>query len=129
VQAQQGTNNEQPAKVSSHKAEDSLKPEDGFVAPRVIFAPDPEYSAKAKKEKLLSGICIVSIMVDEHGVPHDVQIVRSIADSVTPKLRSVARELDADAVKAVQKYRFQPATLHGKPVPHKINIEINFRAY
>jgi len=34
--------------------------------------------------------------------------------------------LDEEALKAVRKYRFKPATLEGVPVPVPIVVEINF---
>jgi hypothetical protein len=55
-----------------------------------------------------------------------VQVVKSIADSLNPKFKSIAREMDENAVKAVQQYRFEPATKQGKPVPYKASVEVNY---
>ena len=35
----------------------------------------------------------------------------------------------ADAIKAVEQYRFGPATENGKPVPVEVNIDVQFRVY
>jgi len=35
--------------------------------------------------------------------------------------------LDEKAVEALRKWRFKPATFHGKPVATKIPVEVTFR--
>jgi TonB family protein len=101
---------------------------DGIVPPKVLYAPDPESSDKARSKKL-GGSCVLCTLVDAEGKPHDVQIVKSVAEGVKPKQRSAALSLDESAVKAVQQYRFQPVTMQGKPVPYKVNIEVAFNIY
>ncbi|QNI34847.1 energy transducer TonB [Alloacidobacterium dinghuense] len=32
-------------------------------------------------------------------------------------------------MEAVQRYKFQPATYQGKPVPVEVNVEVNFLVY
>lgn len=101
---------------------------DGVASPKVIFAPDPEFTDKARRKKL-GGTCVLSVLVDTDGKPHDVKIVQSIASGVNKKLQSTAIGLDQNAVKAVQQYRFEPATYQGKPVPIEVTIEVAFRIY
>jgi len=104
-------------------------PEDhDVIPPKVIYAPDPEFSDKARKKKL-SGVCVFSLLVDTQGNPQDVRLVQSAADGVNSKQRSAAQSLDQKGLEAVKQYRFQPATLHGKPVPYRVKIEVNFRIY
>jgi bla regulator protein blaR1 len=86
-------------------------------APLLIFAPDPEYTEKARKAKY-QGACVISVIVDEQGNPQRVQVVRHLGMG-----------LDKKAVEAVRQYRFKPAMLGGKPVPVEVNIEVNFRIY
>jgi bla regulator protein blaR1 len=86
-------------------------------APELIFAPDPEYTEKARQAKY-QGICVLALIVDEQGNPQRVQVVRHLGMG-----------LDKKAVEAVRQYRFKPATLRGKPVPVEVNIEVNFRIY
>lgn len=57
---------------------------------------------------------VLSLVVDEHGVPHKVAIVRGMGE-----------EIDQHAVEAVQQYRFKPATRNGQPVAVKLKLEIN----
>ena len=89
----------------------------GVAAPQLIFAPDPEFSDKARRAKF-QGICVVSVIVDAQGNPQRVQVVRHLGMG-----------LDQKAVDAVKQYRFKPATLQGKPVPVEVNIEVTFRIY
>jgi outer membrane biosynthesis protein TonB len=37
--------------------------------------------------------------------------------------------LDEKAIGAVSTWRFQPATLNGKPVAVEINVQVSFRLY
>ena len=37
--------------------------------------------------------------------------------------------LDAEAIKAVSQWKFEPARSGGVPVPVQINVEVNFRLY
>jgi bla regulator protein blaR1 len=86
-------------------------------APKLIFAPDPEYTEKARKAKY-QGACVLALIVDEQGNPQRVLVVRHLGMG-----------LDRKAVEAVRQYRFSPAMLGGKPVKVEVNIEVNFRIY
>jgi protein TonB len=65
-----------------------------------------------------SGVCVVSLIVDESGNPTRVQIGKHLGMG-----------LDDKAIAAVNKYKFKPATLDGKAVPVEVNIQVNFRIY
>jgi TonB family protein len=86
-------------------------------APKLVFAPDPQYSEKARQAKY-QGVCVISLMVDAQGKLKRVQVVRHLGMG-----------LDKKAVEAVKKYRFEPAMRFGKPVAVTVNIEVNFRFY
>lgn len=88
------------------------------TAPVPIISPNAQYSDDARKKKL-SGICLVSLIVDAQGMPQNPRITRKLDPS-----------LDQNAVEAVSKYRFKPAMKGGLlPVPVMITIEVNFRLY
>jgi TonB family protein len=89
----------------------------GVSAPKLIFAPDPEYSEEAKREKY-QGACVIATVVDAEGNPQRIRVVRHLG-----------KGLDQKAVEAVEQYKFEPAMLHGKPVAVQVNIEVNFRLY
>jgi bla regulator protein blaR1 len=86
-------------------------------APKLVFAPDPQYSEKARQARY-QGVCVISVVVDELGKPERVQVVRHLGMG-----------LDKKAVEAVKAYRFEPAMRFGKPVAVTVNIEVNFRLY
>lgn len=83
-------------------------------APKLIHYVDAKYSKEAKRAKL-TGSCVVSLIVDREGKPQNVHIVQPLGQG-----------LDENAVKAIQKYRFEPAMYQGKPVPVEIKIEARF---
>lgn len=86
--------------------------------PVPIYDPEPEFSDEARRAKY-QGICLVGLIVDAHGNPQDVHIVRALGMG-----------LDEKAMEAVRKYKFKPAMKDGKtPVPVEIVYEINFRLY
>jgi TonB family protein len=101
---------------------------DGVSAPKLVFAPDPEFTDKARRKKL-GGMLVVSLTVDSTGKPQDVRVLRSLAEGVKKKLRPVALGLDENAIKVVKEYRFEPAKFEGKPVPVETTIEIDYRIY
>jgi TonB family protein len=99
---------------------------DGVSAPKLIYAPDPEYTSKARRKKL-TGRVLVSLTVDTTGKPRDLRISRSLADQVSQELRSAALTLDESALKTVKAYRFKPAEFAGRPVPVEIKVEVNYQ--
>jgi TonB family protein len=84
-------------------------------APVVISRTEPEYSDQARNAKW-QGAVLLRVMVDETGVPQDIQVVRALGLG-----------LDQKAIEAVQKWRFKPGMKDGKPVAVSANIEVNFR--
>jgi TonB family protein len=73
-----------------------------------------EFSDDAKRNKI-QGVVIVSLVVDEEGMPTDIQLVRGVGHG-----------LDENAIAAVSQYRFQPATLDGNAIAHRITVEVDF---
>jgi periplasmic protein TonB len=101
---------------------------DGVSAPKLLFAPDPEFTDQAR-HKRVSGVVVVSLTVDAAGNPQNVRVARSMAEDVSKKYKKIAVGLDDNAVAAVKQYRFEPAQFQGKPVPVEIQVRINFRIY
>lgn len=94
------------------------KPEqNGVSPPRLIYSVDPGFTEDAKKKKI-SGVCVLSLIVDTTGHPTRIRIVRTLDPG-----------LDVNAIAAISQYRFEPATLNGKPVAVSINVEVSFRIY
>jgi len=83
--------------------------------PRMIEHPNPEYSKEAR-EKKIQGTVVLSLVVGADGLPRDIRVVQYLGYG-----------LDGEAVKAVEKWTFEPATMHGKPVAVRINVQVEFR--
>ncbi len=85
--------------------------------PKVLTRVEPNFSEEARKKKI-SGNVMVSLIVDEEGMPTEVRVVRGVGHG-----------LDEQAIKAVRQYRFRPAMKDGKPVAQYINIDVNFQIF
>ncbi|MGD0000227.1 MAG: energy transducer TonB [Bryobacteraceae bacterium] len=83
--------------------------------PVPIYKPEPEYSEEARKAKF-QGTVMLSVVVGVDGTAKDIRVVRSLGMG-----------LDEKAVEAVSKWKFKPATINGRPVTFKANVEVNFK--
>ena len=84
-------------------------------APQLVSKVEPEYSEEARKAKF-SGSVLLSIVVDEHGLPRDIKVVRPLGLG-----------LDEKAIEAVSHWRFRPGVKGGRPVATQAQVEVNFR--
>jgi len=87
------------------------------LAPRAIYAPDPEFSEEARKAKY-QGSVTLSAVIDSDGRPRNLRVVRSLGMG-----------LDEKATEAVARWRFEPAHRGNQPVAVQVNIEVVFRLY
>ena len=88
----------------------------GEVSTPILIAKyEPEYSDEARRAKL-SGSVLLSVVVDENGIPRNIRIVRSLGLG-----------LDQRAIDAVTRWRFRPGLRHGKPVAVQAAVEVIFR--
>jgi len=89
----------------------------GIKAPKPVRQQEPEYSERARKKKI-SGSVQLSAIVDSAGNVRDAEVERSLESS-----------LDRQALGALSKWKFDPATKEGQPVAVRLEIEISFRLY
>ena len=89
----------------------------GVVAPALIFEREAEFSDEARRNKY-QGICVVGLIVDTHGNPQNVHIIRALGMG-----------LDEKAIEAIRQYRFKPGTKDGKPAPVAIAVRVDFRLF
>ncbi|HEY1801646.1 MAG TPA: energy transducer TonB [Terriglobales bacterium] len=89
----------------------------GVTQPRVLYDPDPDYSEEARRAKF-QGSVILAMIVGADGKPKNLQVQRS-----------AGMGLDEKAIAAVNQWRFQPATLDGRPVAVRISVEVSFRLF
>jgi outer membrane biosynthesis protein TonB len=89
--------------------------------PIVIHSAEAEFSDYARRHRI-GGSGNLSVVVDEHGFPHDVQL-----DTADPDSKVLDPSLVLNAISAIRQYRFKPAMKNGMPVPVQIQIEVDFR--
>ncbi|HJT54244.1 MAG TPA: energy transducer TonB [Candidatus Angelobacter sp.] len=87
---------------------------DGLKRPRAVYTPEPDFSEEARHARY-QGIVVMHIVVDTSGNVSDIRIDRALG-----------RGLDENAVDAVKKWKFSPATRDGQPVSVAMAIEISF---
>jgi len=101
---------------------------DGVSAPKLVFAPDPEFTDQARRKRLVRTV-VVALTVDTAGNQQDVRVARSLSQDVSKKYKQIALGLDDNAVAAVRQYRFEPGQLQGKPVPVEIEVSVSYRIW
>jgi len=84
-------------------------------APKVLNAPDPEYSELARRAKY-QGVAVLGVIVGPDGNPQDVWVVKKLGLG-----------LDQKAIDAVRTLKFDPATRDGQTVAVLLNVEVRFR--
>lgn len=75
--------------------------------PRVVHSEEPQVFRK-------EGVVTIGLVVGSDGFPHDLKILNSLDAST-----------DAEAMRSVQNWRFEPATCDGQPVNVQIAVEVD----
>ena len=84
-------------------------------APVMLYSVDAAYTPEQKGAQI-SGECELGLVVDKHGLPQDIHVIKSLDPG-----------LDLSAMLAVDKYRFVPAIRKGEePVPASIVVSVKF---
>jgi TonB family protein len=79
--------------------------------------PNPEYTDKARKRKL-NGTVVVAMIVTPESTVRDPKVIKSLD-----------KDLDKQALAAVRRWIFEPATKDGIPVAVHLKAEVDFRLY
>jgi TonB family protein len=91
---------------------------DGIVAPKCVYQPLPGYTPEAREAKV-QGIMLLQGIIRKNGRIDSLKV-----------LQGLGYGLDQSAIDMLSKeWRFEPGTLHGKPVDVQANIEVSFRLY
>jgi len=90
-------------------------PVEVYQPPKGIDLQEPQYPP-SQRAAGSDGWVIVNMMVDPEGKPYEATVVDSTGNAV----------LEKAALAAVEKWRFEPATLNGKPIHAGGSYKINF---
>ena len=98
-----------------------------IIRPKIMHAVEASYSKEARKRKI-RGTVRLEVIVEADGHIRSPRVIQSAADAYTdPADREAARTLDQKAIEAVNQYTFAAGTLHGKPVPLAVTVEVDFQ--
>jgi len=85
------------------------------IATEKISGPPPVYTELARKARV-EGVVIIEAIIDAQG------------DGINARvLRGMPMGLDRTALEAVEKWKFKPATLKGKPVKVYYTLTVRFK--
>jgi TonB family protein len=103
-----------PAMTAAQSTEPPVRQGPGVTVPRLVRDVKPQYTSDAMRRQIQGSVqleCVVQL----DGTPASIKVVRSLDP-----------ELDEQAIKALQQWRFQPGTKDGRPVPVIITAEMTF---
>jgi len=86
-----------------------------MTPPVPIFHPDAEYTDEARHAEL-TGKVVLTLVVETDGTPSQIAVSKPLGMGLAGK-----------AVEAVRQWKFKPATIAGKPVRARVNVEVYFR--
>lgn len=89
----------------------------GVTVPQLVYSPEPNFSEEARQAKV-QGIVQLLVVVGKDGRTYDIRVSQS-----------VGMGLDEQAIAAVRRWRFRPATLNGRPVATQIAVQVDFHLY
>lgn len=94
----------------------AYRPGNGVISPRLLVEVKPSYTADAMRAKI-QGVVTLEAVVLPDGSVGNVHVTRSLDRTFG---------LDDEAIRTVKKWRFQPGTRLGQPVPVLVEIEMTF---
>lgn len=111
---QSSTPQEQPVPEPPTQEKPIAEPQADVVKPVLIHRVNPEYPEIARKSRI-QGVVILDATVTREGAVENLKVVRGLHPI-----------LDQSAMKAVQQWRYKPATLNGKPINVHFTISVKF---
>jgi protein TonB len=81
-----------------------------------VSRPKPSYTSEAMKARI-QGVVLIEAVVEADGTVGNVKVIRSL----DPEFG-----LDQEAIKTAKRWRFEPGTRLGVPVPVIVTIELTF---
>jgi len=92
-----------------------VRPGNGVTNPVVISRTAPKYAEEARRAKI-EGSVLLSMVVDESGVPRNIKVARSLDPG-----------LDQKAIEAVREWKFKPGQKDGNSVAVQAQIQVTFK--
>ena len=86
-------------------------------APVKVFAPSPTYTELARRSRI-EGIVVLRAVIDARGTVVSAEI-----------LRGLPMGLSEAALDAVRQWRYEPATLRGRPVAVTFTLTVRFELH
>lgn len=100
--------------ISPQAAGEGVKILGGIVPPRLISRVEPNYTGPARSARVVGNV-VLSVQVDAAGNVGNVKPVQELGFGLTN-----------EAISAVKKWKFRPATRDGKPIPQEVVVTIRF---
>lgn len=91
--------------------------EPGFVAPSVLYQPEPEFS-EASRKNAEQGSVNIALVVGSNGLPRDLKLICSSIPAS-----------NQNAIDALRQWKFKPATKDGRPIAAAIVVEVSFNRH
>jgi TonB family protein len=85
------------------------------AAPKLVKKVEPEYTQAARDAKVQGTVLLIAV-IGTDGRARDLKVDRHLDPG-----------LDANAVKAIEQWQFEPGKRKGKPVAVQAHIEVNFK--
>ena len=102
--------------VAAGRALDGVRVLSVLTPPRLIQRVDPNYPATARAARV-SGDVVLSIEVGKDGRVSRVNVVKELPFGLT-----------REAIRVVEQWRFEPATVNGRPVSQELEVSVHFGA-
>jgi protein TonB len=103
-----------PASAPTAAAPPSATPVE-TAAVQIAFA-EPLYPPRARNRRI-EGEVELAFTIDRNGEPQDIQVVRADPPNT----------FDREALRAAQRWRFEPGTVNGEPIEQRITRVLRFR--
>jgi protein TonB len=84
-------------------------------APAITARSEPRYTEPARAARV-EGVVVVEAIISKDGRVEQVRVIKDLPMG-----------LGDEAIAAVKKWRFKPATLNGQPVEVIFNLTVNFK--
>jgi protein TonB len=104
-----------PAHLAAQQPDEPVYDQgNGVTMPKVITQVYAHYTANAMKKKLKGRIALKAV-VTKAGIPTQIEVTEHLDD-----------EMDAECVRALEQWRFEPGTKDGQPVAVRITVDMTF---